>query len=215
MSVALPWNLSQMNLVSLYLVGQYRCWLDQFQFAVKPEMKHLSGWARKGWTDISCCWGLCEICSRKLLKLWIYKKLFSDLHLPSCLDTPSGWFYSTGFLHWQFLCLLISIVGLSPRKIPSLESLAAFVKTRPKYLIESSSSAQTNSAIYVCRVTSASLAASHWEPEPAQADVPRCQQRWVLSGWVRAFCSHGEPRPQAAGDMGCCKLPSSWRQVLL
>lgn len=158
---------------------------------------------------------LCEVRSRKMLELHVYKQPISDLHLPPCLHTPSGWFYSTGFLRWQFPCLLISAVGLSPLKILSLESLAAFIKMRPKYLIESSSSAQTVSAIYVCRVTSASLAASHREPEPAQADVPRCQQRQELSGWVRAFCSHGEPRPRAAGDTGCCKLPSSWRQVLL
>lgn len=43
MSVALSWDLSKMNLVSRCLVGQYRCWLNQFQFAVKPETKHLSG----------------------------------------------------------------------------------------------------------------------------------------------------------------------------
>lgn len=58
MNVALSWDLSQMSLASLYLVGQYWCWLNQFQFAVKPETKHLSGWARKGWMDFSCCWGL-------------------------------------------------------------------------------------------------------------------------------------------------------------
>lgn len=43
MNVALSWDLSQMSLASLYLVGQYRRWLNQFQFAVKPEKKHLSG----------------------------------------------------------------------------------------------------------------------------------------------------------------------------
>lgn len=116
------------------------------------------------------------------------------------LTTLSGYtlrvVYSAGFLHWQFLCLLIRIAGLSPLKIPYLESLVAFVKMRPKYLIESSSSAQTGSAIYVWRVTSASLAASHREPEPAQADVPRCQQRRELSGWVRAFCLRGKPWPR-------------------
>lgn len=43
MNVALSWDLSQMSLASLYLVGQYQYWLNQFQFAVKPETKHLSG----------------------------------------------------------------------------------------------------------------------------------------------------------------------------
>lgn len=114
---------------------------------------------------------LCEICSRKLLERRVHKKPFSDLHLPPSLHPPSGWFYSAGFLHWQFLCLPISIAGLSPLKIPSLESLAAFVKMQPKYLIESSSSAQTGSAISDCRVSSASPAASHRELEPAPADV--------------------------------------------
>lgn len=132
---------------------------------------------------------LCEIYSRKLLELWIYQNLCSDLHVAPSLDTPSEWFYSTGFLHWQFLCLLMSMAGLSPLKIPSLESLAAFIKMQPKYPIESSSSAQTGSAIYVCRVTSASPAASHRAPEPARADVPRCQlSRWEPSGWVRTSC---------------------------
>lgn len=93
---------------------------------------------------------LCEIFSRKFLEIQIYKKLFSDFHLLPCLDTPTGWFYCTGFPHSQFLCLLIGIVGLSPLEIPSLESLAACIKTRPKYLIESSFSAQTGSAICVC-----------------------------------------------------------------
>lgn len=149
---------------------------------------------------------LCEICSRKLLELHIYKKLFSGLHFTLCLDTPSECFYSTGFLHWQLLCLLISIMGLNPLKIPSLESLAAFIKMQPKYL-ESSSSAQTGSAIYVCRVTSVSQAASHQEPEPARADMPQCQQQQrELSGWVRAFCSCDEPWP--VGDMGVANSPA-------
>lgn len=139
---------------------------------------------------------LCEICSRKLLELQICKKHFSDSHLPPRLYTPSGWFNSTSFLHWQFQCRLISIAGLNPLKILSLESLAAFVKMQPKYLIESSSSAQTDSAIYVCRVTSASPAASRREPEPAWADVPWCQQRQEFSRWVRAFCWCREPRPR-------------------
>lgn len=158
---------------------------------------------------------LCEIFSRKFLEIQIYKKLFSDFHLLPCLDTPTGWFYCTGFPHWQFLCLLIGIVGLSPLEIPSLESLAACIKTRPKYLIESSFSAQTGSAICVCRVTSASLAASHQETEPAQANMLWCQQWRDLSGWVRAFCLRGKSQPQATGDTGHCKLSSSWRQVLL
>lgn len=104
---------------------------------------------------------LCEICSMKFLELRIYRKLFSDLHLPPSLDAPSGWFYSTCFLRWQSVCLLMSIMGLNPLKITSLDSLAAFIKTQLKYPIESSSSAQTSSAISDCRVTSASPAASH------------------------------------------------------
>ncbi|KAF2978214.1 hypothetical protein EK904_006779 [Melospiza melodia maxima] len=104
---------------------------------------------------------LCEICSMKFLELRDYRKIFSDLHLPPSLDAPSGWFYSTCFLHWQCVCLLMSIMGLNPLKITSLDSLAAFVKMQPKYLIESSSPAPTGSAIYDCGVTSASPAASH------------------------------------------------------
>lgn len=42
-----------MSLASLYLVGQYQYWLNQFQFAVKPETKHLSEWTKKGWMDLS------------------------------------------------------------------------------------------------------------------------------------------------------------------
>lgn len=35
---------------------------------------------------------LCEICSMKFLELRIYKKFFSDLHLPPNLDNPQGGF---------------------------------------------------------------------------------------------------------------------------
>lgn len=131
----------------------------------------------------------------KFLELRIYRKLFSDLHLPPSLDAPPGWFYSTCFLHWQCVWLLMSIIGLNPLKITSLDSLAALVKMQPKYLIESSSSALSGSAIYDCGVTSASPAASHgarsqpwqtWEV-PAAAGAP-----W----WVKPSARTASPSPE-------------------
>lgn len=75
----------------------------------------------------------------------------------------------------------------------------------PKYLIESCCSA--SSAIYVCRVTSASSAAAHQESEPACTGSPWCQQRGELSGWVIAFCFHGKLQPWDAGDNRVLQAP--------
>lgn len=106
----------------------------------------------------------------------------------------------------------MSIMRLNPLKITSLDSLAAFVKTQPKYPIESSSSAQTGSAISDCRVTSAFPAASH----------PKWSQPWQTWGSASSSSRNslvGErlllTQQVPAPSCWCCKLPGSWGQVLL
>lgn len=90
----------------------------------------------------------------------------------------------------------MSIMGLNPPKITSLDSLAAFVKMQPKYLIESSCSAQPGCAISDAEsLLPARLGASPGRADASGAGSRSGNRSSRVGDRERAFCSHSNPLP--------------------